>query len=264
MLSIVGVLVIARGQVFIGAAVSQSSTLGIAVGMWLTSISSKAEMHQHSGTETHLPSLMAIVFAIGAAVLCSRRGKSNMDGNETLVAWIFLEASSLSVLLLAHSPHGLEEVHRLMSSSLIGATASDVLLFGIILAVTVLIVVRFHRLLLIFVTDAAMAEAVGVDVKLTSVCISIFLGFSIAVSIRCAGMIYVFGCLVLPPLIAQLLCRESRPIFYLSPLIAVGSAGASFVFANYYDYPPGQMTVASLTVLLLMMRLLWLIWAGDR
>ena len=38
LLSLIGVLVVARDQIFIGAAVSQASLLGIAVGIWLGSL----------------------------------------------------------------------------------------------------------------------------------------------------------------------------------------------------------------------------------
>ena len=37
LLAIVGVIVVARDQIFIGAAVSQASTLGIALAMWISS-----------------------------------------------------------------------------------------------------------------------------------------------------------------------------------------------------------------------------------
>ena len=63
-------------------------------------------------------------------------------------------------------------------------------------------------------------------------------------------MLYTFGCLVLPALVAKNLCREVRPMFIVSPLVALGTGAAGFVLANHYDYPPAQMTVALLSLLL--------------
>lgn len=67
---------------------------------------------------------------------------------------------------------------------------------------------------------------------------------------RVSGLLYTFGCLVLPALIAKNLCREVRPLFVVAPLVAVGTGVVGCVLAYYYDHPPAQMTVALLSVLL--------------
>ena len=57
-------------------------------------------------------------------------------------------------------------------------------------------------------------------------------------------MLYTFGCLALPALVAKNLCREVRHMFLVTPIVAVGTGIISFLMANQYDYPPGQMIVA--------------------
>ena len=59
-LSLVGVLVVARDHIFIGAAVSQASTLGIALALWVASWAMTEE----------LVWLDSEVFLAGMAVLC--------------------------------------------------------------------------------------------------------------------------------------------------------------------------------------------------
>ena len=55
LLAVTGVMVVARGQIFIGAAVSQASTLGIAVVLWLSGISAAwHERLEHWHSITHL------------------------------------------------------------------------------------------------------------------------------------------------------------------------------------------------------------------
>jgi ABC-type Mn2+/Zn2+ transport system permease subunit len=56
-------------------------------------------------------------------------------------------------------------------------------------------------------------------------------------------MLYTFGCLVLPALVAKNICREVRTMFFVAPVVAVGTGAIGFLLANQYDYPPGQMTV---------------------
>ena len=71
-LSLVGVLVVARDQIFIGVAVSQASTLGIALGLGLGNVPG-AERWTWLESEGVL-ALMAVVFAVLAALVTARGG----------------------------------------------------------------------------------------------------------------------------------------------------------------------------------------------
>jgi ABC-type Mn2+/Zn2+ transport system permease subunit len=249
LLSLVGVLVVARDQIFIGVAVSQASTLGIASGLRMGSLSGLsgfAWLHADG-----FLSLMAVVFAVLAALLTTHGGTVGSESHEALTGWVFLVSASLSILLVAHSPHGLEEVQRLLSSSIIGATAVDVWTFGSLAGCTLLIAILAHRRLLLFALDPAMAMAVGMRVSCWAVGSAAWLGLAVGLCMRVSGVLYTFGSLVLPALMAKNLCREVSTVFLLAPCIAVGVGVVGFVLANHFDYPPAQMTVALLSVLLL-------------
>jgi ABC-type Mn2+/Zn2+ transport systems, permease components len=159
------------------------------------------------------------------------------------------------VLLLSHSPHGLEEIHRLVSSSLIGATSTDVGIFAALAVFVIAALLIAHRRLLLVTLDPVTAQALGINTKRWLVGASLALGLVSGLSIRSAGMLYTFGCLVLPGLVAKNTCREVRAMFILAPCVAVGTAMLGFILANYYDYPPAQMTVA---LLCLWLAITWL------
>jgi hypothetical protein len=125
LLSLLGVYVVARDQIFVGAAIAQASTLGIALSMVAASCLSAFHLHAlEFGATT-----WAVVFACLAAYVMSL-AFGRRESHEAVAAWIFLAGGSLSVLVVAHSPHGLDEIQRLVSSSLIGATAHDTVLFA--------------------------------------------------------------------------------------------------------------------------------------
>jgi ABC-type Mn2+/Zn2+ transport system permease subunit len=119
LLSMMGVYVVARDQIFVGAAIAQASTLGIALSMVAASCLPGLHLHALEGGAT----LWAVVFACAAAYAMSL-AFGRRESHEAVAAWIFLAGGSWSVLVVAHSPHGLDEIHRLVSSSLIGATAA--------------------------------------------------------------------------------------------------------------------------------------------
>jgi len=249
LLSLVGVLVVARDQIFLGAAVSQASTLGIALAMWIGAWSAAHSLSWFR-SDAFL-SLMAVAFSVLAALITGPGGETAGESHEALTGWVFLASGSLSILIVSHSPHGLEEIHRLLASSIIGATGEDVWAFGALAGLTALAIWAAHRRLVLFAMDPVMAAAVGMRTTRWAALASGCLGLAVGLSIRTSGMLYTFGCLVLPALVAKNLCREVRPMFVVAPVVAVGTGAVGFVLANHYDFPPAQMTVALLSLLLM-------------
>ena len=242
LLSIIGVLVVARDQIFIGAAVSQASTFGIALTMWAALV---FHLERFSWFQSDVFfSVMAVIFSILAASITGRGGETGKESHEAITGWVFLISASLSILIVSHSPHGLEEIHRLLSSSIIGATAADIWSFSLLTLLTVFLILLLYRKILLFTLDPSMASAIGMRMKIWSLATSAWLGLAVGLSIRASGMLYTFGCLVLPALVAKNLCREVRYMFLVAPIVAVGIGVIGFLLANQYDFPPGQMTVA--------------------
>ena len=124
LLALVGVLVVARDQIFIGAAVSQASTLGIALALGLGSWTA-TEALEWLHADAFL-SAMAVVFSVLAALLTARGEAAAQESHEAVTGWVFLLSASGAILIVSHSPHGLDEIHRLLSSSIIGATQRNV------------------------------------------------------------------------------------------------------------------------------------------
>ena len=104
-----------------------------------------------------------------------------------------------------------------------------------------------------------MALAAGMRVTVWTVALTLWLGLVVGLSMRVSGMLYTFGCLVLPALIAKNFCREVRPLFLVAPLVALSLGALGCVLADATDSPPAQMTVALLSLALVIAWLLrWL------
>jgi ABC-type Mn2+/Zn2+ transport system permease subunit len=248
MLSLTGVVVVARNQIFIGAAVAQASTLGIALSMWMASwLGSEVLTGEHVHGSL---SFVAVLFAIGAALFTARQPDGGRT-HEATTGWLFLACASLAILVLAHSPHGLEEINHLVSSSIIGATRADAWLFGGLALAAAAGVVAARERLMLYAIDPAMAAAVGMRTAWWGAGLAAWLGLAVGLSMRATGLLYTFGCLVLPALVATAVCRETRTLFVVAPLVALATAVVGFVLANHSDDPPAQMAVALQSAVLL-------------
>jgi ABC-type Mn2+/Zn2+ transport system permease subunit len=242
----VGVWVVARDQIFLGVAVAQASTLGIAVALWLGSLGAAAWLRSDV-----MAAILAIAASIATALLTTRHPGPGRESAESVTGWVYLVAASLPVLLLSRSPHGLEEIHQLLFSTLLGASATDLGIFTALAVITVGLVVRLHERLLLFAMDPEVAAALGMRRRVWDAAAAIWLGLAVGLSIRVSGTLYTFGCLVLPALVAKNLTREVRPLLVWAPVIAVASAVVGFVWAHHADTPPAHTTVALLCGLLL-------------
>lgn len=236
-LSTLGVVVVTRGQVFIAAAISQASLLGLAVNLWLG---------------WGAPAVAATAFS-GAAALATARRRSHGTGvsADEATGWLFLACGSLSILVLAKQPVGLKEVQAMMASSVLGSSAGDAGVFGLLALGAVGLVFGARQRLVLLITDPTMASAVGMRVGLWVMGLALALGLVTGLAVRATGLLFAFGCLVLPPLIAKNLCRDVAPMFWLAPVVALVSVLTGFVLAHHFDFPPGQVVVAGLAAALL-------------
>ena len=244
-LSLMGVIVVARGNVFVAAAVAQASMLGAALSLFF---------------RIGQPVVSAVFCSVGASLLVARKHQvGGGSTSEEMTGWIFLASGSLSVLLLARMPYGLKEIQSLFSSSIIGAGSSDIVVFGVLLLLFVgFLAVRMRRLTL-YLSDPVMAAAVGANIFVWSIAIATALGLATGLSIRSSGMLFTFGCLILPAQMAKIICRDIPGMFMAAPLMALVCVMFGLMFGNSYDLPPAQTVVALMSFLLLAAWLLkWL------
>ena len=247
LLSLVGVFVVARDQIFIGAAVSQASLLGIAAGIWSGSLLGAAGWWSSELFHALMGGLFAMLAAFVTARAAHRGGR---ETPEAVTGWVFLVATSGSILLMSHNRLGMEEINRLLSSTIIGAHRRDVWVFLGLTALTGLVLSLKYRSVVLIALEPDMARVAGLRVGLWNGLLSAWLGIVIGFAIHVSGVVYAFASLVLPALIAKNLGRTARSLFFLAPCISLGSGVIAFVLANDYDFPPGQTAAACLCALL--------------
>jgi zinc transport system permease protein len=249
-LAVPGVVTVAREQIFIGAAVAQAATCGVAIGFTLLPLLSSTSSHLHGARQDFVTGTCALIAGIGAALLTSSSHRSQRGSPESRTGWIFLLSASVGVLLLTASPYGANEVARLVTSSILGATDSDVGLFVAVTFLTGLVTILFRNKLVLLAVDPSFARLAGMRRGRWEFAIAVWIGLIAGLAIRVSGLLYVFGCLVLPALAARNLCREVRNQFWVAPLLAIVVAVIGFTVANHHDLPPAQVTIALLAGIL--------------
>jgi ABC-type Mn2+/Zn2+ transport system permease subunit len=245
LLALVGVALVTRDQMFLGAAIAQASTLGISLHFWLAGVSAIV-----IATAMSLPGARAVM-AFGCAVIAAlATARPSRESREAVAAWLFLGCGSVALLLVAQSPHGRAEVEQLLTRSILGASAGEVWTLAVATFALLILAMRHERPLRLLLMDPAFALAVGMPMRRWTIGVAIIMGGAVGLALPIAGLTYTFCGLVLPPLIARRLVRELRTLLWAAPVIALASSIASSVLAHALDWPPAHTLVLLQSALL--------------
>lgn len=247
LLSLCGIVVVLRDQIFLGVSVAQASTVGVALSLWIAAF--LGIDREQSSFFWILEAGAATFAAIAAVVPPILKGKSKLRLTvESVNGWIFLAGGAAAILIVAKAPFGLHEVEQILSAGLLGSEWREVSLFGGLLAITFVFVLLFRFRLLLGLLDAGFARSLGIGSWLEFFSF-LWVGLMLGFSLRVAGLIYTFGFLVLPAMSARELSKSPLQLLWVAPLFALVSSALGFILASALDVPITHMAVFVASVL---------------
>jgi zinc transport system permease protein len=239
--SVLGVYVVMRRIVFVGAALAELSSAGIALALWL------GGMGWAAGAATHPVALSLVVTLAGALFFGMGGGRGRVPQDAT-IGVTYAVAAAAGILLIAKATTG--EAHDIfLQGNILGITATDTLvLLGVSVPVLLLHLV-FYKEFLFVSFDREMARTMGYRVTFWNLFLYFTLGLVIAFAMQFAGVILVFNFLVLPAVTGLLLARSMTGIFSVAVLSGVAAAVIGFSLSVPYDLPSGPAIIAVSAVL---------------
>lgn len=254
-LALVGVAVVARRQVFVAAAASQSSLLGVAVALavlrWMDASPDPGATAAILGSAATAAGVLAAV----AISLAPARSSGPDVGGDEVTALVFLAAAAAATLLLARLPAGMEELRRLQMSSVLAVRPADLIVIVALAAVCIALALVVRRPLGLVLSDRTSAAALGLKPERWDLGLAVVIGVAVGVGVDAAGAVYAFGTLALPCLVAKQLVPTNAAVFLAAPLVALLTAPAGLAAAYALDVPPGQAVVALLAALVVLVAL---------
>lgn len=236
-LAMPGIIIIGRGQVMLAVGAAQSAVCGAAVAMWLIGVVGGG--HVHGDPRIYLGALLGGLLGTAFA----------WNGSSERTAWLFAVGSAASVLLIANSPYGMHDLMALQHSNALVAGLPDVVFFACIALTVVVLAFRFHREIRLLAIDPEHARACGVSLKLWNGVLGVGLGVVMSMAVSSLGLLFTFGCLVLPAMVTSLLCRHAWMLLVVTPVVAVGCVVAGVAGGHAYDLPPSQVSVMAMAAL---------------
>jgi len=236
--SVLGVYVVLRRIVFVGAALAEISSAGIALALWLSGRGLGGEL-------THHPVLFSLLFGLAGALFFSvgQSGRAGVPPDAT-IGVTYAVAAAVGILLIAKATVG--EAHDIfLQGNILGITKTDMLvLLGIAIPVLLAHLV-FYKEFLFVSFDRETARTLGFGVAGWNAFLYFTLGLVIAFSMQFAGVMLVFNFLVLPAVTGLLLARNMTGVFAIAIGSAIIAAVVGFTLSVPFDLPSGPAIIAA-------------------
>ncbi|HRH29455.1 MAG TPA: metal ABC transporter permease [Aquabacterium sp.] len=212
-----GLQVLRKGIVFIDLAIAQIAGLGV--------IAAGTLGFEPQGWAVQASAVSA---ALLGALLLTWSEKRWPDIQEALIGTLFVVASCVGILLLAHNPHGGEHLKDLLVGQILWVSPTQ-------LQVTALL------------SAGVLALWFGLGPRLGRAGFYLLFAVAVTASVQLVGVYLVFACLIMPALAV----RHAAPRWQLPLAYGMGTlaCGLGLVVSTWMDWPSGAVMVLCMALL---------------
>ncbi len=250
---LLGIHVVARRLTLLGLTLPQAAALGIAASLALAGTHGHGLGHglgHDAGGFSGQHQTFALVAELLVVGLVAWPAANRALGRDTLAGALFAICAAGSILVVAHSAAGREEVHHLVEGNLLEIGGDEFRALLLALVPVVLLCVLGSRRLFFATVDRDAAASAGVRVWLWDALFYAALTVTIAVSVHAAGTLFVFACLVLPAAAGIVAGRGPVGVALgAAAVAALAAAGGFLASASEWDTPTGPTCAVALGAL---------------
>ncbi|MBI4409216.1 MAG: metal ABC transporter permease [Gemmatimonadetes bacterium] len=254
--SVLGVYVVLRRIVFVGAALAQLSSAGIALAIFLEALGVG-----WGWVTGHV--VLAFLVTLAGVVFFALHGARYRVPPDAGLGMAYVVAGAAGVLLIAQAAGA--DVHDLfLQGNILGITRADALLLLMVVGTVLAVHALLYKEFLFVSFDPDMARTLGYRVTGWNLLLYLTLAIVIAVAMQSAGVLLVFNFLVLPAVTGLLLGRGMAGVFGWAIASGLLAAAAGFALSIPLDLPTGPAIVAVSGILALLAWLARLAWPALR
>lgn len=226
-----GVYIVARRVVFLGAVLTQVSVLGLTLtflpGIFLP----------------HTIGSVAVTFA--SVIILSRLFTGRTIPRDAVLGVVFVSSIAARILILQKTPHvESAEIENLLRGDILFVTPELFWMMAGAFVVAVAVLTLFHKELQYTIFDPETAATQGYRTVIWDMVFFLTAGLVIAFATHMVGDIFVFGFLVIPPVTAMLLVHNVRAVYVVSILLGALVPVIGLFLAFRFDVPSSPAIVA--------------------
>jgi manganese/iron transport system permease protein len=232
-LAVVGTWVVIRGMTFLGDALVHGVIPGIAAAILLD-------------FNVLLGAALAAAVMIAGINLVHRQTTFSED---TGIGLLFVGMLGLGVILISRSESYTGSLTGILFGDVLGVTAGDLILLGVVAGVVLLVSTMLFRNFLVLSFNEHKAKLLGLNPRLAHLALLGLTTVSIVGSFQTVGTLLVFGLLVGPAATAALLVKRVPAMMMTAAVIGVLSVAIGLVI-SYHANTSGSATIAVVPIVL--------------
>jgi ABC-type Mn2+/Zn2+ transport system permease subunit len=225
-----GVYVVLRRIVFVGATMAQISSAGIALGI-LTGWS---------------PNAWSVGFTFLAVLFFGHPSFGKRWPQDATLGILFTVSGAAAVLLVAHTARGNEEVVHLVQGNLLAMTVSEARWLAVAFAAILAVHLALFKEFLYLSFDSTMASTQGYRSGRWNLGFYLLLGIAIALAIKAIGILLMFAFLVIPASLGLVLTRRVGGAIVVAIVSAAAAVFLGIWLSYRHDFPSAPMIIAVL------------------
>ncbi|HKQ39926.1 MAG TPA: metal ABC transporter permease [Verrucomicrobiae bacterium] len=247
---LVGIYLFLRRLIFMGVALPQISSCGIAFAFALQGWGLLRHAHD-TAEERALALLGSTIFTLAGIMTFTALERRGRGSPESRIGALYVLAGAASILLLVKNPVGEHGMLDMLKGEIIAVTNGELAFTAAIFAVVTAPLVAFRKHFLMVSYDREMALTLKKPVLFWDGLLFTLIGLTISTSVLSVGPLVTFGFLLLPAMIAYQFARTMRQFALLSSFIGGVTAFTGFAFAYHWDLPVGATDIVLLGMLLI-------------
>jgi ABC-type Mn2+/Zn2+ transport system permease subunit len=238
-------LIIARKNAFMGAAISHSTLLGLAISLSL-----------FSAAESLSVFLCTLILTLLLTLFLAYSTFRQKLPNDSLIGIFYTSTMALGIIVHSLFAKDKGDLMSFLFGNVLLLTKEDLILSFLLMILTILVILIPLKRWLFITFDEESAITSGIKVSLYHYSFFIMLAFLIVASIKLAGTILVETLLLVPGFFALSFAKNSKQAFLISTLFSLVFAVAGIIIANAFGLPSGA-TLAVVLFLALVLALLF-------
>ena len=231
---VVGTYVVCRRMVFLAGGITHASFGGLGIAFY-------------AGAN---PIAGAMVFAVLSALGIEWAGSRGRIREDSAIGIIWSVGMAVGALFMSLRPgYTSGDLSAYLFGSIVTVTHGDVVALAILTAAIMAGALLWLRPVMYMAFDRDFARSRGIPTRVISYA-------TIVLSIRIMGIVLLISLLTMPVAIVNALSKSYRTIALCAPLVAVAGNVAGLVASYNFEVPPGAAIIFTLTLTLIIVKLL--------
>ncbi len=240
---IIGTYVVCRRMVFLSGGITHASFGGLGIAFYL-------------GAN---PIAGAMIFAILSALGIEWAGSRGRIREDSAIGIIWSVGMAVGALFMSLRPgYTSGDLSAYLFGSIITVTDTDVVALGVLTLLIAIGALLWLRPVMYVAFDREFAQSRGIPTRVISYLMATIVAVTIVLSIRIMGIVLLISLLTMPVVIVNTLTRSYRLLTLLAPIVAVIGNLAGLIISYNFEVPPGAAIIFTLTLTLILVKLLTL------